>query len=606
VEDKMDKREQIQRNNEKIKEIKTEIYNIISAGRAEEEPDYVEYDDSDNYEEYMSSEIHRLSEEERNITENTRKIRADIEKEEFEKEYEILSKKYKAGKIASDKESSVDTLSRELYAKVVARFIAKKETDTPINIGVFGEWGEGKSSFLRLIEKEMDFLNSRKWEHVSKIHIVKYDASQYDERFKIWASILKELFDKFDSENWFTPKFKFGWVRFLKSWKENMTKYIINIIIFILTIVGLGILGTNIKSIDKIKSTVLSIAGIIPFILFVTNVLIPFIKEQLKFIQPLSNRIISNIELPDYKKDLGSRENIRESLDSLLKAWISESDEKIVIMVDELDRCTDKAIFEFFNALQLFLSVRGIVVILSVNYKTVCYSLANNHKYYFEKDLDNKKKIEFGIEYIKKYINIPIYLSTTYSYNHYIANIFNQINNVQQAVNSTNETTEEHNSNTEQNTNMQDFKVFEEKEEDIIRRVLLRMNTKNHITPREIKNIINLLLISKDICTTFNRERVSGEYIIDFLKFIKWFLFQYFYNKEAQSFVQKFEDKYNNMNIEEFLDEIISKEEKKKFEEDNLICRFFKSIGEIRIEEVKSFINISNCFIYSQEKEGQL
>lgn len=301
------------------------------------------------------------------------------------------------------------------------------------------------------------------------------------------------------------------------------------------------------------------------------------------------------MEFPNFKQDLGLRENVRENLENLLDAWINNKNEKIIIMVDELDRCTDKAVYEFFNALQLFLSIKGVIVILSVNYKTVCYSLANNHKYYFEKEIDNEQKIKFGIEYVKKYINIPIYLSTTYSYIEYISNILNQINGEKIQDSSYDISRNTH--KLDSNTNEQGVKAFEENEEEIIKKVLNRVNTKQHITPREVKNIINMMLISKDICTTINRQKIPGENAINYTKYIKWFLFQYFYNKIAQGIVARFGDE-NHIYIKEFVEEKLTKEDMKNIKgDDELADRFLALISDIRVEEVKSFISISNCFI---------
>lgn len=592
----MDKREEIKKINEKIKNIDEEIHAIYRPDGWDEEPDDVEQQYQDYLEEnHKDIEASRLSDKKRKLLEETRKLRAEVEREEFGRECEIKSKNYKEGRIASDKESSIDTLSRDLYAKVLARHIAKKETETPLNIGIFGEWGEGKSSFIRLIEKEITSLNNKKWKHLDKINIVPYDASQYDERFKIWASILKELFEKFESEKGWRAKFSFGWVRLLKSLKKNVVKYVVNTFIALLTVGWFYVLGLNVKSLNDIKNNFLSVAGVIPFILFVTNILIPFIKQQLKFIQPLSSRVVSNLEFPNFKQDLGLRENVRENLENLLDAWINNKNEKIVIMVDELDRCTDKAVYEFFNALQLFMSVKGVVVILSVNYKTVCYSLANSHKYYFEKEIDNEQKIKFGIEYVKKYINIPIYLSTTYSYIDYISNILNQING--EKIQDSSYDISKNTDKLDSNTNVQGVKAFDENEEEIIKKVLNRVNAQQHITPREVKNIINMMLISKDICTTINRQKITGENAINYTKYIKWFLFQYFYNKIAQGIVARFGDE-NHIYIKEFVEEKLTKEDMKNVKgDDEFVDRFLALISDIRVEEVKSFICISNCFI---------
>lgn len=239
-------------------------------------------------------------------------MRAEIEKKEFEKKFQELSKKYESGMIAIDRGSYIDKLSRNTYAKILTRHIAKKTTKTPLNVGVFGEWGEGKSSFLNLIEKEIESFNKIGGNHINKMHVVRYNASEYDERQKIWASMLAKLFDKFENLNKFRAKFSFARVSIIDGLKENITKYVINAIMLILSMVWLYFLKGENLSLSILENKFLGIEGIIPFIMSIINILIPFIKQQIKFIQPLSSRVVSKIELPNYKQDLGFRENIKK------------------------------------------------------------------------------------------------------------------------------------------------------------------------------------------------------------------------------------------------------------------------------------------------------
>jgi hypothetical protein len=107
--------------------------------------------------------------------------------------------------------------------------------------------------------------------------------------------------------------------------------------------------------------------GIIPLAMGAVNIVVPFIKGQLKIAKPLSDMVVSSIELPNYSKDLGIRENIRNDL---LEVWLKKNKKtkkykkRLVIFVDELDRCSDKGITELFEALQLFLSVEQIGIVL--------------------------------------------------------------------------------------------------------------------------------------------------------------------------------------------------------------------------------------------------
>ena len=50
----------------------------------------------------------------------------------------------------SDQETKVDLLNNEAIARTVVRLILEKP-DSPVTIGVHGDWGAGKSSVLEMV-----------------------------------------------------------------------------------------------------------------------------------------------------------------------------------------------------------------------------------------------------------------------------------------------------------------------------------------------------------------------------------------------------------------------------------------------------------------------
>jgi pantothenate kinase-related protein Tda10 len=53
---------------------------------------------------------------------------------------------------------TVDGLGFDNYARILAK--AAKDTTGPFTIGIYGEWGTGKTSLLRLIQKGLKDDNS--------------------------------------------------------------------------------------------------------------------------------------------------------------------------------------------------------------------------------------------------------------------------------------------------------------------------------------------------------------------------------------------------------------------------------------------------------------
>lgn len=594
----MNKREQIQKNKKKIQELNDEIDALFRDIDDYEKEDYDDYNEQQMFRDpnYIANEIENKKNA---LKKENRKLRADIEIEEQIKESELLSENYKSGIVLSDKSSDNDLLSREMYANILARHIVKKNVQTPLNIGIFGEWGEGKSSFLNLMESKLNDLNNKDYRHMCESHIVRFNAYEYNEKNKIWSSILSKLFQEFEESEKVCGSIKYACKKICDSFKQNIALYIINIIIIVLTLFWFSSIVKFDGSMSIMIDEGWKIIGVVPSIMFLTNVFIPFIKKQMSILQPISETIISRFKSPNFKNKLGFRENIKSSLDDLLKVWINSEDERIVIFVDELDRCSSATVAEFFDALQLFLSVEGITVVLSVNYKTVCYSLAEHNSHFFNSDVKKREEMEFGIHYLEKYISIPIHLSRNDSYEMFIDEVFDIINGSDKIPNNKvdfNKLFEENND--EDESKKSDLKTFTVSEEDLINKIINWVNKFRYITPREVKNIINTLVIAKDVCVLSNKKALYDENVV-FKKFIKWFLFQYFNRNLADRLIEFLNNsKYENASIDELDGEI---ESIITADDESTILKMFKLLDRIRVEEVMIFKEITQWFIKSYD-----
>ena len=73
---------------------------------------------------------------------------------------------------------------------------------------------------------------------------------------------------------------------------------------------------------------------------------------------------------------------------------------KLVVFIDDLDRCTPSNAAEIFEAIKVFLDIEGIVFILGLSHKIVSGAIEYKHKHLSE---------EFsGEEYLKKIIQLPV------------------------------------------------------------------------------------------------------------------------------------------------------------------------------------------------------
>lgn len=102
-------------------------------------------------------------------------------------------REYHTGQVADD-------LNSEGEARAFARLIASTAFKPPMAVGVFGEWGAGKSHFMRLIQQNLEVLaQSSADEHDEQAYVdeviqLEFNAWHYMET-NIWASLVDSIFN---------------------------------------------------------------------------------------------------------------------------------------------------------------------------------------------------------------------------------------------------------------------------------------------------------------------------------------------------------------------------------------------------------------------------
>ena len=91
-------------------------------------------------------------------------------------------------------EASSDQLGMRDYVSMLATVVADHTTPLPVSIGLFGEWGAGKSYFMGLLRREIEHLASSGNErYCSDIVQVGFNAWHYADS-NLWASLGDEIF----------------------------------------------------------------------------------------------------------------------------------------------------------------------------------------------------------------------------------------------------------------------------------------------------------------------------------------------------------------------------------------------------------------------------
>ncbi len=266
------------------------------------------------------------------------------------------------------------------YAEALSRVVL--ESSTPITIGLFGPWGAGKTSLMRLIAAQL--VDQRSKEH-RKAHLVWFNAWQYDrDERAIWRAlllrvleVLKELplaeVDARRIEDWQTQLYtdvhrkergslEIDWPRLGKGALH----------------LGLSLLPT--------PGTLLEILKIL--------------DGQMGTLENLA-KAFQREEIEIYRKQLTLLEEFQQGFASLVSEYIVDRNGLLVVFVDDLDRCLPDRALEIFEAIKLFLDVPGCVFFLAADHERIERVISAR---YGTQDQGS------GQSYLEKLVQLPFYL----------------------------------------------------------------------------------------------------------------------------------------------------------------------------------------------------
>ena len=270
-----------------------------------------------------------------------------------------------------DTESKEDYLNFGEVSQIVTE-ILETEAMLPVSIGVFGNWGAGKSSLLNLIEQQ---IKPDEW------IIIKFDAWLYqgfdDARAALLETIASHLIQAAKDEETILQKSKNLFAR----------------------INGLRLLGLMAEG--------AALAAGVPTFGLISKTF-ETAKESLDGVQneTESKQIVEvGKNLVDSGKNLikpKEKQTPPQQIDEFRKEYgeiLQDLGKKLVIVIDNLDRCLPANAIQTLEAIRLFLFLNRTAFIIAADEEMIRHSVAEHYK-----DLSYRHQID----YLDKLIQIPI------------------------------------------------------------------------------------------------------------------------------------------------------------------------------------------------------
>jgi len=273
-----------------------------------------------------------------------------------------------------DNASNIDMLFYKPYSQLIVNTVKKKNYN-PLTIGLFGLWGSGKSTLLELISEGLN-------DNENNIICVRLNAWMFEGYEDAKSALIESL---------------------LSEIKANQTKMA----------VAEGILDKLIKRVDFFKLGANALAKGLPLLAsVVTGNPIPF---TLSIASDFSNASEVTTNVIDMAKQFKSNfikekqddsiiENIKLFRQDFADLLESSTIDSMVVLIDDLDRCTPERIIETLEAIKLFLSVPKTTFIIAADETVIQYAIKRRYP-----PIDGSN-VDVSEEYIEKIVQLPIYI----------------------------------------------------------------------------------------------------------------------------------------------------------------------------------------------------
>jgi hypothetical protein len=334
---------------------------------------------------------------------------------------------------ARDLVGGEDRLGFEQYAQAFLRLI--EDTQPPLTIGIYGGWGTGKTFLMDMIAEALGYRRDEGrglWPRVASLlaailgpaskeedlaadslrqgtnpdrldafwsDVVRrrhaaavpvwFDAWDYNGCDKLWAGLVERIFASIEESGLGWPgegllnlqRNVQHWLRRLRS---RLLPYALIAAVVLLCVIGLLWVDQ-----ETWAAVVGSGAGIVLLLREVGSVLFT----------PASKRIADLFAAPDYQTDLGFMGRIKQDLESFSESL--PRGKRVVVFIDDLDRCDPEKAVEVLEAVKLLLEFKRFIVFIALDARVITQAVEEHYgKVLVEAQIT-------GYEYLDKIVQIP-------------------------------------------------------------------------------------------------------------------------------------------------------------------------------------------------------
>jgi hypothetical protein len=316
----------------------------------------------------------------------------------------------------SDQPSPNDKLGFRPYVQAIADFLMNQGTRPPLTLSVEGQWGSGKSSFMKQLQVEVENKGAR---------TVWFNGWRYDKEDSMLAAFAVALTSELGRQQTFMErvgaytklqKKRFGW----RSFAIDLLAKLVLVFFVVFLVYCLfrfsHIAVSKVFAKDAILPLCLGLGLPGTFLLGIAT-----IRKLYRITgNPLKIDLKKFANNPRYEERVPTIDKLHEDFERIVKCYAHGK--RLFVFIDDLDRCDVPKSAEMMQALNLLLSdsLEVIYVIgldrqkvaagLAAKFKELTPYLASRSSTKAPGAADSTDSLEFGFDYLEKFIQLPYHL----------------------------------------------------------------------------------------------------------------------------------------------------------------------------------------------------
>jgi formylglycine-generating enzyme required for sulfatase activity len=306
-----------------------------------------------------------------------------------------MAEERKVSPILDDRPAEVDALGFAPYRDTLVEIVAGLDTHTPLTIGIFGTWGAGKTSLMSMVKAHIDERG------LPRYRTVWFNAWKYNKEEALWRALILRVLDalrprKPDGTLYAEEELgqeQQAMVRDLDRLEESLYR----------TVEWQELGRWTLDWAKALRGTAEGAAEIA--LAFVPGglPLVNLLKGTAKAVTGQDEQAVAEAfrrQVQSYRREqLRSLEQFEGQFRDLLDRYVVQHEGRLIVFVDDLDRCLPDKTIEVLEAIKLFLDVPGCVFLLGIDHEAVQEAVQTRYQ--------GEVK---GRQYLEKIIQLPFLL----------------------------------------------------------------------------------------------------------------------------------------------------------------------------------------------------